>query len=62
MAKIVKEKVEPIAGPDMVRHDDFISKHEAEGHVHHKHHFKKHGAGHEHEMDKVVKLCKGGKA
>ena len=61
MAKIVKEKMEPMSGPDMVRHDDFITKHSHGGHVHHKEHSKKHAAGHEHEMDKVARMCKGGK-
>ena len=61
MAKVVKEKMEPMDGPHMVRHDDFITQHSAGGHGHHKEHFKKHAAGHEHEMDKVARMCKGGK-
>lgn len=61
MAKVVKEKMEPMAGPDMVRHDDFVSQHEDGDFKHHKHTFKQHGAGHEHEMDKVVRMCGGGK-
>lgn len=61
MAKVVKEMQEPMAGPDVVRHDDFISQHEDAGHKHHKHTFKAHGAGHEFEMDKVAKMCGGGK-
>lgn len=62
MMKMVKEAQEPIAGPDMVRHDDFIAKHEDGGHKHHKHEFKKHAAGHKHHMDVVVAMHKGGKA
>ena len=61
MAKVVKEGMEPMSGPHMVRHDDFVSKHSAGGHKHHKEHFKPHGAGFEHEMDKVVRMCGGGK-
>ena len=33
--KMVKEAIEPIAGPDMVHHDDFISQHEEGAHKHH---------------------------
>jgi hypothetical protein len=58
--KMIKERMEPESGPDMVRHDDFISMHEAGGHKHHKHEFKKHAAGHKHHMDHVMAMCGGG--
>jgi hypothetical protein len=59
--KMIKEKMEPESGPDMVRHDDFISMHEAGGHKHHKHHFMKHSeGGHKHHMDHVEAMCGGG--
>jgi hypothetical protein len=62
MKNVVKEQQEPMSGPDMVRHDDFISQHEEGGHKHHKHEFMKHAAGHKHHMDHVEKMCKGGMA
>jgi hypothetical protein len=58
--KMTKESMEPMSGPDMVRHDDFISQHEDGGHKHHKHEFKKHAAGHKHHMDNVMAMCGGG--
>lgn len=58
--KLTKETQEPMSGPDMVRHDDFISQHEAGDHKHHKHEFKKHAAGHTHHMDMVEAMCYGG--
>jgi hypothetical protein len=60
--KVTKEGMEPMAGPNMVRHDDFVSAHESDSHKHHKHEFKKHKATHEHHMDHVAKMCGGGKA
>ena len=60
--KMVKEKMEPMSGPNMVRHDDFISQHEVEGHKHHKNEFKKHASGHMHHMDHVQAMCGGGYA
>ena len=60
--KLTKEPMEPIAGPNMKRHDDFISQHEVNGFKHHKHEFKKHAAGHEHHMDAVARMCGGGMA
>ena len=59
---VTKEHMEPMAGPDMERHDEFISEHETESHKHHKHEFKKHKASHEHHMDHVEKMCHCGKA
>ena len=59
--KMAKEPMEPMSGPDMKRHDDFISQHEAEGHKHHKHHFMKHSdGGHKNHMDHVMAMCGGG--
>jgi len=60
MKNMVKEKMEPMSGPDMKRHDDFISQHEAPDFKHHKNEFKKHAAGHQHHMDQVMALCGGG--
>lgn len=51
-----------MSGPDMVRHDDFISNHETPDHKHHKGDFKKHSAGHKHHMDTVMAMCGGGMA
>jgi hypothetical protein len=62
MKNMVKEQQEPMSGPDMVRHDDFISEHEVDSHKHHKHHFKKHAEDHKHHMDHVEALCGGGMA
>lgn len=62
MNKLVKEAPEPMDGPDMMRHDEFIAQHEAGGHKHHRHEFKKHAAGHTHHMDHVAAMHKGGKA
>jgi hypothetical protein len=59
---VTKERMEPMSGPDMVRHDQFISNHETDSHKHHKHQFKAHSAGHSHHMDNVEKMCGGGKA
>ena len=39
--KLVKERMEPAFGPDMERHDDFVSKNETSDHKHHKNEFKK---------------------
>lgn len=60
MKSVVKEQMEPMSGPDMKRHDEFISEHETDTHKHHKHEFKKHGADHTHHMDHVMKMCYGG--
>jgi hypothetical protein len=60
MKNMVKEGMEPMSGPDMKRHDAFISEHETDTHKHHKHHFKKESAGHMHHMDHVEKMCGGG--
>ena len=60
--KMVKEPMEPMSGPDMKRHDDFISKHEEGEFKHHKNEFKKHAAGHKHHMDHVEAMCGGGMA
>lgn len=60
--KLVKERMEPAFGPDMERHDNFISKNETSNHKHHKNEFKKHASGHKHHMDIVESMCKGGKA
>jgi hypothetical protein len=60
--KMIKETMEPMSGPDMERHDDFISEHETDTHKHHKHEFKKHAAGHKHHMDHVMAMCYGGMA
>jgi hypothetical protein len=60
MNRMVKEQMEPMSGPDMKRHDDFISEHETDTHKHHKHEFKKHDGGHKHHMEHVVKMCGGG--
>lgn len=60
MKPMIKEKMEPRFGPDMQRHDEFISQHETETHKHHKHEFKKHAAGHKHHMDGVEAMCGGG--
>ena len=56
--KLVKEGIEPISGPDMVHHDDFISKYEDGGHKHHSKHYAKHAAGHPINHDVVKKLGK----
>lgn len=61
MAKVTKEPMPPIAGPHMVRHDAFLEQHQTKESKHHKHQFKKHAAGHEHEMDRVARMCGGGK-
>jgi hypothetical protein len=58
--KMTKEPMEPMSGPDMKRNDDFVSQHEAGGHKHHKHEFKKHAAGFKHHMDGVMAMCGGG--
>jgi hypothetical protein len=58
--KMIKEKMEPMSGPDMVRHDDFISKHEEGSHKHFNKDMKQHAAGHKHHMDHVVAMCGGG--
>jgi hypothetical protein len=60
MNRMVKEQMEPMSGPDMKRHDDFISEHETDTHKHHKQEFKKHDGGHKHHMEHVVKMCGGG--
>jgi hypothetical protein len=57
---VVEEQQEPMYGPDMVRHDEFISEHETGDHKHHKHHFKKHAEDHKHHMDHVEAMCGGG--
>ena len=62
MNKMVKEKMEPMSGPDMKRHDDFISQHETDTHKHHKDMYGKHAAGHMNNMDQVAKMCGGGMA
>jgi len=59
---MVKERQEPMSGPDMVRHDEFIAKHETESHKHHKHDFRKHAAGHKYHMEHVQAMCGGGMA
>jgi len=56
--RLVKEGIEPISGPDMVHHDDFISKHEDGGHKHHSKEYGKHAAGHQINHDVVKKLGK----
>jgi hypothetical protein len=60
--KMVKEQMEPMKGPDMVHHDDFISKHEDGGHVHHSDHYGKHAAGHKKHADHIKAFCGGGMA
>jgi hypothetical protein len=60
--KIIKEKMEPESGPDMVRHDDFISKHEEGNHKHFSKGMKQHAAGHKPFMDTVMAMCGGGMA
>jgi len=57
-----KEDIEPISGPDMVHHDDFISKYEDGGHKHHSSMYKAHAAGHTPHADHIKAMCKGGKA
>ena len=52
--------MEPMKGPDMVHHDDFISKHEDGGHVHHSDHYGKHAAGHKKHADHIKAFCGGG--
>jgi len=59
---MVKESMEPILGPNMVRYDAFLSEHETDTHKHQKNELKKHSAGHAHHMDHVEKMCGGGKA
>ena len=58
--KMVKEAIEPIAGPDMVHHDDFISQHEEGTHKHHSKEYAKHAAGHPKNSDVVKGFCSGG--
>ena len=58
--KMVKEAIEPISGPDMVHHDDFISRHEEGAHKHHAKEFGKHAAGHPKNSDVVKGFCGGG--
>jgi len=58
--KMVKEAMEPMAGPDMKHHDDFISQHEAEGHKHHSYHYGKHKEDHKMHSDHVKAMCGGG--
>jgi len=60
MKPMVKEQMEPMSGPDMKRHDDFISMHETDTHKHHKNEFKKHSGGHKNNMDNVMAMCGGG--
>jgi hypothetical protein len=60
--KMVKEKMEPMSGPDMKHHDDFISQHESDSHKHHSKEYGKHSAGHKMHRDNVMAMCKGGKA
>ena len=59
--KMVKEGMEPIAGPDMVHHDDFISQHEEGAHKHHSKEYAKHAAGHPKNTDVVKGFCGGGR-
>ena len=58
--KIVKEAIEPIAGPDMVHHDDFISQHEEGSHKHHSNIYGKYAAGHPKNSTVVKGFCGGG--
>jgi hypothetical protein len=58
--KMMKEPMEPMSGPDMVRHDDFISKHEEGSHKHFSKDMKQHAAGHKPHMDHVMAMCGGG--
>jgi hypothetical protein len=60
--KMVKEAIEPIAGPDMVHHDDFISQHEQDGFKHHSDTYGKEAAGHKKHADHIKSFCKGGKS
>jgi hypothetical protein len=60
--KMIKEKMEPESGPDMVRHDDFISKQEEGSHKHFSKGMKQHAAGHKPFMDHVMAMCGGGMA
>ena len=53
--------MEPIAGPDMVHHDDFISQHEEGAHKHHSKEYAKHAAGHPKNTDVVKGFCGGGR-
>jgi hypothetical protein len=62
MKPMVKEQMEPMSGPDMKRHDDFISKHETGDHKHYKNVFQKQAAGHKPHMDHVMAMCGGGMA
>jgi len=60
--KLVKEAIEPISGPDMVHHDDFVSKNEEGPHKHHSGMYKMHAAGHKVNAEHIKAMCKGGKA
>jgi len=57
--KMVKEAIEPIAGPDMVHHDDFISQHEEGAHKHHSNEYAKHKQSHMKHSDHIKKNFKG---
>lgn len=59
--KLTKERMEPELGPDMVNHDDFISKNEVDGFKHHSKVYGKNKESHMIHHDHVKSFCKGGK-
>jgi hypothetical protein len=60
--KMVKESMEPMSGPDMKHHDDFMMQHESEGHKHHSKMYNAHSAGHKIHAEHVKAMCGGGMA